>query len=59
MEKLGVVEGTDQEILEKKAAEGCPVCGEKLIKHGSVIQCPKHGTEPFEEEGDPWQQRKR
>ncbi len=56
MEKLGVVEGADQEQLEKKAAQGCPVCGRTLVKLGHVVKCPEHGTEPFEAEGDPWQQ---
>lgn len=50
MEKFGVDESThhNQEELEKKAAEGCPVCGRKVIVSGSVIRCPVHGTEPFE-----------
>lgn len=49
MEKLGVDEGIDQEALEKRAACGCPACGGPVVKHGSVLQCPIHGTEPFEE----------
>jgi hypothetical protein len=48
MEKLGVDEGTDQEELEKQAAAGCPECGQTPIKHGKVLACPTHGTEPFE-----------
>ena len=48
MNKYGVDEGVDQESLEKKAAEGCPHCGSKLEKHGQVLLCPKHGSEPFE-----------
>lgn len=48
MEKYGVDESTDQEKLEKQAAEGCPVCGRKPEKHGKVLMCPVHGTEPFE-----------
>ena len=51
MEKYGVNEGIDQEKLEKSAAEGCPECGAKLQKHGSVLMCPKHGSEPFEQRG--------
>lgn len=50
MEKLGVDEsGSDQ---EKTAAEGCPKCGSKVEKHGNVLACPVHGTEPFEKKGD-------
>lgn len=26
----------------------CPWCGATLLKHGSVLLCPKHGSEPFE-----------
>lgn len=48
MEKFGVDESVDGQALEKAAAEGCPICGEKVIKTGNVIRCPRHGTEPFE-----------
>ena len=50
MEKFGVDQstGTNQEQLEKQAAKGCPDCGKALIRHGSVLMCPDHGTEPFE-----------
>ena len=48
MEKFGVDEGADQEQLEKKANEGCPECGKKPEKHGKVLMCPTHGSEPFE-----------
>ena len=52
MDKHGVDEGAqDQEALEKKAAEGCPQCGAKLERHGKVLICPVHGSEPFEHEG--------
>jgi uncharacterized Zn finger protein (UPF0148 family) len=51
MEKYGVDEGIDQEKLEKSAAEGCPMCGAKLQKHGSTLICPTHGSEPFEQRG--------
>ena len=44
--KLGVDETSKD--LNKEAAESCPECGAKLEKHGSVVVCPKHGTEPFE-----------
>lgn len=50
MEKFGVDEGTDQENLEKKASQGCPICGRKVIQRGRLLMCPEHGTEPFEEE---------
>lgn len=48
MDKFGVDESTDQERLEKMASQGCPICGAKVIRHGSVLMCPIHGTEPFE-----------
>lgn len=47
MEKYGVDENAD-ENLEKKAAQGCPVCGATPIRHGNVLMCPTHGSEPFE-----------
>ena len=50
MEKYGVDESINQEQLEKKAAKGCPECGRPLTKHGSVLICPEHGSEPFEDE---------
>lgn len=52
MEKYGVNESVKQEVMEKAANQGCPECGSTLIKHGSVLVCPKHGTEPFEKEKD-------
>lgn len=51
MDKFGVDEGTDNEKLEKAAADGCPQCGAKCTKHGSTMVCPKCGTEPFEKKG--------
>lgn len=48
MEKYGVDESVNQEHLEKQAAKGCPECGSKLTKHGSVLLCPVHGSSPFE-----------
>ena len=50
MEKYAVEEtpGVNQEKLEKQAAKGCPECGKELTKHGSVLLCPVHGSEPFE-----------
>jgi nucleoid DNA-binding protein len=47
MEKYGVDESADKD-LEKQAAEGCPVCGKKPERHGKVLMCPQHGSEPFE-----------
>lgn len=47
MQKYGVDESAD-ENLEKKAADGCPVCGKPPVKHGHVLMCPTHGSEPFE-----------
>lgn len=48
MTKLGVDETTDGEALEKAAAEGCPICGKKPERHGKILICPTHGSEPFE-----------
>jgi uncharacterized Zn finger protein (UPF0148 family) len=49
MEKYGVDETvSNPEALDKLASRGCPTCGSTLIKQGSVLICPKHGTEPFE-----------
>jgi hypothetical protein len=47
MEKFGVDETADTD-LEKEAAQGCPECGKKPIRHGNVLMCPDHGSEPFE-----------
>jgi len=46
MEKLGVDEQRTEN--EKKASDGCPLCGAKVERHGNVLACPTHGTEPFE-----------
>lgn len=49
MDKYGVDESVDQETLEKAANQGCPICGRTdLQKHGSILMCPEHGSEPFE-----------
>lgn len=42
--------GVDEEAAEqeKLAADGCPICGRKPERHGNVLACPVHGTEPFE-----------
>lgn len=48
MDKYAVDETTDQEKLEKAAAEGCPICGKKPERHGNTLICPTHGSEPFE-----------
>lgn len=48
MTKLGVSEGVDDEELSKAASRGCPKCGAACVKHGSILACPTHGTEPFE-----------
>ena len=47
-EKYAVDENVDQEQLEKQAASGCPECGKKVERHGNVLMCPTHGSEPFE-----------
>lgn len=48
MTKLGVDENVDGEELEKAAANGCPVCGKTPQRHGNVLVCSVHGSEPFE-----------
>lgn len=48
MEKYGVDES--QKDNEKVASEGCPLCGAKPERHGNVLACPTHGTEPFEKD---------
>lgn len=54
MDKYGVdtSTGKNDEQLEKQAAEGCPNCGKKLTKLGSVVICPDCGSEPFEPKRD-------
>lgn len=49
LEKYGVDENVNGEDLEKKAAEGCPKCGAKPTRHGNLLMCPTHGSEPFEQ----------
>lgn len=49
MEKFGVDEAHADN--EKVAADGCPECGAKVERHGNVLACPTHGTEPFEKKG--------
>jgi hypothetical protein len=48
MTKYAVNERVDGEKLEKAAAQGCPICAAPVQKHGNVLACPTHGTEPFE-----------
>lgn len=48
MNKYAVDEGVDPDALEKAASNGCPVCGAACAIHGRVVECPIHGTEPFE-----------
>lgn len=48
MTKYAVDEGIDETKLEKAAASGCPICAAPVKKHGKVLACPVHGTEPFE-----------
>jgi rubrerythrin len=48
LEKYGVDESVDQDELEKVANNGCPICGKPVTKHGNVLVCPVHGSEPFE-----------
>lgn len=46
MEKFGVDEAHADN--EKVASNGCPECGAKVERHGNVLACAVHGTEPFE-----------
>jgi uncharacterized Zn finger protein (UPF0148 family) len=50
MDKYAVDEGSPN--FEKFANAGgeliCPVCQRKATKHGTVLVCPVHGSEPFE-----------
>jgi uncharacterized OB-fold protein len=48
IEKLGVDETVDEQVMEKAAHEGCPNCGAKVVREGQVLICPNCGTEPFE-----------
>jgi predicted RNA-binding Zn-ribbon protein involved in translation (DUF1610 family) len=48
MTKYAVDEGVNPDVIEKAAAQGCPVCGAAVKVHGRVVECPKCGTEPFE-----------
>jgi len=49
MEKFGVDEEPDPK--QKKASEHnvCPTCGKPVIRHGKLLFCPVHGSEPFEQ----------
>ena len=48
MSKFGVDESPT--FNEKLGSRGprCPLCGAPCEKHGQVLICPTHGTEPFE-----------
>lgn len=48
MTKYAVDEGVSSDALEKAAANGCPICGSPVEKHGQILVCPTHGTKPFE-----------
>lgn len=49
MDKFGVDQSIDQAAMEKAATQGCPECGAKVTRDGSIMRCPVHGTEPFEQ----------
>ena len=40
--------GLTPDEQEKRASQGCPVCGKKPTNEGGVLICPTHGSEPFE-----------
>ena len=48
IDKFAVSEQVDQEKMEKAAAQGCPECGAKCERHGDLLFCPVHGSEPLE-----------
>lgn len=50
IEKYGVDESTgqNQEQLEKRAGQGCPMCGGKVERQGNLLICTSCGTQPFE-----------
>ncbi len=48
VDKLGVDESMDEQVMEKAASEGCPKCGAKVVREGQLLVCPNCGTEPFE-----------
>lgn len=50
MEKYAVDETVDQVQMEKAAADGCPICGSRCLRHGNLLLCPNHGSAPFEKE---------
>jgi len=54
VEKYAVDEQGKRAENEKQSAAGCPECGQPLEKHGAVVKCPTHGTEPFEANRNPW-----
>lgn len=49
MTKYAVDEDVDQDVLEKRANNGCPKCGRKVDMHGKTAVCANCGTEPFED----------
>ena len=49
MSKYAVDENVDQEVLEKRASQGCPKCGGKVSMHGKTALCANCGSEPFED----------
>ena len=48
MLKYGVLttKGNTKNASDEKT---CPRCGNITAKHGNVVKCETHGTEPFEE----------
>jgi hypothetical protein len=49
MEKYGVVEhARNSTKLGGVGPTVCPKCGTALSKHGAIVLCPIHGSEPFE-----------
>lgn len=50
MEKYGVETHLpgEKQASAQDTPKKCPLCGSLLVKHGQVVLCPKHGSEPFE-----------
>lgn len=49
MEKFGVAEDDElKKEAQKHGSPTCPVCGRRATKHGLLLICPVHGSEPFE-----------
>ncbi len=48
MDKYGVDESSASGKKLASDVAYCPLCGAELKRHGSIVLCPTHGSEPFE-----------